>query len=58
MQEEVLGDPAPLLDQHAVHQSDLAGWPAEGQDADLRRDAKASRNVGCGEATEPMMAHS
>ncbi len=40
MQEAVLGDPAPLLDEHAVHQRDLAGRSAEGQHADLRPDGE------------------
>ena len=34
-------DPAALLDEHAVHQGDLAGGPAEGQDADLRPDGES-----------------
>jgi len=40
MQEAILGDPAALVHEHAVHQSDLPGGPAEGQDADLRPDGE------------------
>ena len=40
VQEALLADPFPLVDEHAVHQRDLAGGSAEGQDADLRPDGK------------------
>jgi hypothetical protein len=40
MQEAILGDPAALVHEHAVHQSDLPCGPAEGQDADLRPDGE------------------
>ena len=36
MQIALLVDPFPLVDQHAVHQRDLAGRAAEGEHADLR----------------------
>ena len=38
VQEAALADPAPLLDQHLVHQRDLAGRPAEAQQGDPRPD--------------------
>ena len=33
MKELVLGEPAPFIDQHPLHQCDLPGWPSEGQHA-------------------------
>ena len=40
MQEAVLGDPPPLVDENAVHQRDLPRRSAEGQHADLRPDGE------------------
>ena len=40
VQVPVLGDPTPLLDEHAMHQRDLARRSAEGQQADLGPDGK------------------
>ena len=37
-----LVEPAPLIDQHAVHQGDLRGRTAERQQADLAEDARRS----------------
>ena len=34
MQKALLRDPPPLIDEQAMHERDLAGRPAEGQDAD------------------------
>ena len=38
VQEAVFGDPAPLLDEDAVHHRDLPGRPAEGQGGDAAPD--------------------
>ena len=38
MQEAGLVDPVPFLDDHAVHQHDLTGGPAETEQADLQPD--------------------
>ena len=40
MQEAVLGDPPPLVDENAVHQRDLPRRSAEGQHPDLRPDGE------------------
>ena len=40
MQEAVLGDPPPLVDEHAVHQRDLPRRSAERQHPDLRPDGE------------------
>jgi hypothetical protein len=36
VQEALLADPAAFVDQHAMHQRNLTGRAAEGQDADPR----------------------
>jgi hypothetical protein len=40
VQEAVLGDPALLVDEDAMHQRDLAGRAAERQHADFRPDGQ------------------
>ena len=39
VEEPLLADPSPLLDQHAVHHRDLAGRAAERKDADTAEDS-------------------
>ncbi len=45
MQETLLADPAPLLDQLLVHQRDLAGRAAKAQQADLEPDTRRLRQA-------------
>ena len=58
MQETVLGDPPPLVDEHAMHQRDLAAGPPKDSTPILAQTARASRKVGLGDGSiEPMAAH-
>ena len=52
-------DPSPLIDEHAMHQRDLAGRSAEGEHADLRPDGERLAEGGLGDVSiELMAAHS
>ena len=48
VQERLLADPFALVHQHAMHQRDLAGRAAEGQNADPRPDGERFVEGGCG----------
>ena len=48
VQEAAVAEPAPLLDQGAVHDGDLPGGAAEGEERDARPDARRLGEGGVG----------